>query len=396
MLNGMKWVRSSLLVACCLSLVTVAWAAIPRTIHYQGKLTEPDGTPITGTHAVTFRLYDSLTGGTKLWEEQHELQLAPDDNGIFSIILGSQTAFSSTIDFNNPLWLSIEIDGGGEFSPRLPLAAVSYAINADLLDGLDASQFLTTLPANVSLLGPSIGSSELEADSVDANALSAAAIQPGDIEVGDLPAHASTHQPGGVDALATDSAVSVGSANAAGTSTSLARADHVHEGLHSLAASGQPPLVGDAVLAAGANVSLSQAGQTITIAASAAAGNRASTSSTSAQAISSGSNTTLLSVSMTKSQASSALLVIATVQLANTGPPTTKTVDVKLFRDGSQLDGSYTTRIGQAAETVRDVPVTIHAWDTSAAGTYTFSLAAQASGAGVQATVRRLTVIELP
>ncbi len=42
-------------------------------------------------------------------------------------------------------------------------------------------------------------------------------------------AHASRHQPGGADAIPTATAVSIASANAEGTSTSLARADHTHK-----------------------------------------------------------------------------------------------------------------------------------------------------------------------
>ena len=126
------------------ALMTVedASASIPRTINYQGKLTEPDGSPLTGDHTVTLRLYDTATGGAKLWEEAHQLRLVRDDNGIFSVILGGTTPFPSTMVFNTPLWLTIEVDGQGEFSPRQPLSAVSYAINADLLDGLDSTQLL--------------------------------------------------------------------------------------------------------------------------------------------------------------------------------------------------------------------------------------------------------------
>jgi hypothetical protein len=42
-------------------------------------------------------------------------------------------------------------------------------------------------------------------------------------------AHASRHQPGGADAIPTATAVSIATANAEGTSTSLARADHTHK-----------------------------------------------------------------------------------------------------------------------------------------------------------------------
>lgn len=120
----------------------VVYAAVPRTIQYQGKLTEPDGTPLVGQRTVTLRLYDSATAGTTLWEEAHTIDLARADSGIFSVVLGSQTPFPATLDFNAPLWLTVEVDGGGEFAPRQPLSAVSYAINADLLDGMDSTQLL--------------------------------------------------------------------------------------------------------------------------------------------------------------------------------------------------------------------------------------------------------------
>ena len=42
-------------------------------------------------------------------------------------------------------------------------------------------------------------------------------------------AHASRHQPGGADAIPTATAISIASANAEGSSTSLARADHAHK-----------------------------------------------------------------------------------------------------------------------------------------------------------------------
>ena len=177
--HSMNRVYRGFLVACLLLAlsgveglhVAAVWASVPRTIHYQGKLTEPDGSPITGDHTVTLRLYDAATGGTRLWEEAHQLSLVKDDNGVFSVVLGSTTPFSSTITFNEPLWLTIEVDGAGEFLPRQPLSAVSYAINADQVDGLDATQFVqldaggfipdAALAANISRLGSSIDTSEI-------------------------------------------------------------------------------------------------------------------------------------------------------------------------------------------------------------------------------------------
>lgn len=386
----------------------IAEADVPKTIHYQGKLTEPDGTPVVGEHTVTMRLYDDLTGGTKIWEEQHRLNFLPADQGVLSLDLGSRTPFEGLVSFTDPVFLSIEVDTAGELVPRQALTSVGYALNADRLDGASVGttpgsivQLDTTgaLPAvsgaNLTNLG--IDVAELAADSVGSSALASTAIQPGDIEVGDLPTHASTHQPGGSDALPTASAVSIGSTNGIGSSSSLARADHTHEGLHSLAASGQPQIVGEGLLAAGANISLSQSGQTITVAASGAGapGNRVTTSASAALAIGTASDTTLLSVTITKSQASSALLVLATVQLNHVSGAKDKTVDVKLFRDATQLDANYTVRLGTEDEAVRNLPVGLHTVDASGTGTFTFTLQARSSGSGAQATIRRLTVMEV-
>lgn len=41
-----------------------ASADIPRTIAYQGKLTELNGVPLTGEHVLTLRLFGAVTGGT--------------------------------------------------------------------------------------------------------------------------------------------------------------------------------------------------------------------------------------------------------------------------------------------------------------------------------------------
>lgn len=51
----------------------------------------------------------------------------------------------------------------------------------------------------------------------------------GPVPIGTLPAHASTHQPGGSDPVITGAPVTIGSANSAGSATDLARADHVHD-----------------------------------------------------------------------------------------------------------------------------------------------------------------------
>lgn len=134
-------VQRGLLGAIILMGAVTAWADVPRVMNYQGRLAKPDGSILEGAHTLSFRIYDAEAGGSKLWEEQHPIELAVQDNGIFSVILGSLNAFGA-LDFNQSLWMSLEVDQGGEMTPRMRLTAVGYALNADTLDGVDSAQLL--------------------------------------------------------------------------------------------------------------------------------------------------------------------------------------------------------------------------------------------------------------
>ncbi|MBI2104496.1 MAG: hypothetical protein HYT90_02785 [Candidatus Omnitrophica bacterium] len=413
-----RWqARTGALLAVALSLgIATAWAGVPRTIAYQGKLTESNGAPLTGEHALTLRLYDAAAAGAKLWEEQHTITLTALDNGVFSLVLGAQTPFGEAITFNEPLWLTIEVDGGGEFSPRQPLSSVGYALNADTLDGLDSTALLTAAAGqgDITAVTPGTGltgggDSGAVSLSVDVGTAAGQIVQLD--ENGALPAVSGANLTGitaVVDGASlanlNASALTSGtvpderlSANVSLLGPSIGAAElEAGAGVHSLAALGQSQLTGDVTLSAGSNITLAQAGNAITIAASGAGaqGSRVTTFASNSVAISSSGDTSLTSVTITKSQAASVLLVIATVQL-NHSSGGNKTVDLKLFRDAAQLDASYRARIGTGGGQVEELPATVHAWDASGAGTYTFTLKGRASGNGATATVRRITVVEL-
>jgi hypothetical protein len=103
-------------------------AQIPRTLSYQGILSDTLGTPKPdGTYAITFRLYDAPSGGTLLWAETQSLQVK---RGLFSAVLGSQTPFPSSLTFERQYWLGIQPAGNPELVPRIALSAVGYSLNA--------------------------------------------------------------------------------------------------------------------------------------------------------------------------------------------------------------------------------------------------------------------------
>jgi len=430
----------------------VATAEVPRKIHYQGRLTDPAGQPLSGAHTVTLRIYEAATGGAALWEEQHTLALSELDNGVFSVVLGGTTPFSAAITFNAPLWLSTEVDGAGEFSPRQQLAAVTYAINADMLDGLDSKELLakagtiTGVTAGAGLRGGAAsGAASLEvgagtgivveADAVSVDVGSAAGKIVQLDATGALPAvsganlttlNASNLASGTVSDARLSADVSLLGSSI--DSAEIADGTIVNADISAIAAIADTKLatisaagkVADSALSS--NVSLLGSSiesaeitdGTITAAdlgadsvgAEELAGDaiqpgdveygdlpalvRTSTAASSSLAIGT-SDTTLLSVSVTKTSADSALLIIASVGISTSSAGGAKTVSVKLLRDGAPLDGAYTETIGGGDTAV----VTVHAWDTASQGSHTIDLKASADKTGATATVQRLTVVEL-
>ncbi len=120
-----------------LCLTALTYAAIPRIINYQGRLTDKDDNPLTGNFLVTFRFYDVEKEGQPVWEEGHILNIK---NGMFNVLMGSMKPLE--IDFNKDLWLSMEVASDGEMAPRIKLASSVYALNAKSIDMINSRQLL--------------------------------------------------------------------------------------------------------------------------------------------------------------------------------------------------------------------------------------------------------------
>jgi len=109
----------------------------PHLINYQGMLTDDTGNPISGTKTLAFGVFSSGTSSLPLWQENHPgVQV---DNGAFSVLLGSISAVPDTLFDEPERWLEIQVDGV-TLSPRQRFASVPYALNADKVDGMDASE----------------------------------------------------------------------------------------------------------------------------------------------------------------------------------------------------------------------------------------------------------------
>ena len=117
---------------------TYAAAGINRFINFQGKLVNnPAGTNVSNTtYTVVFTIYDKAGAGTgtALWTET---QTVTTTDGIFRVALGSVTPIPSSFNFNwSDLYLGIKVNGDAEMTPRVQLAAVPYAFDAQQVAGL--------------------------------------------------------------------------------------------------------------------------------------------------------------------------------------------------------------------------------------------------------------------
>ena len=98
---------------------------VPKTISYQGYLTDASQNPISGDQPLTMAIYDVETGGTAVWQE---VQVVPVVDGIFNVIIGSSVPLN--LAFDDQYWLGIKVGAQSELEPRIKLTASPYSLNA--------------------------------------------------------------------------------------------------------------------------------------------------------------------------------------------------------------------------------------------------------------------------
>ncbi len=112
-------------------LTTLAFAAVPPMLNYQGKLTTASGAPVNDTIQMVFTIYDSV--GTSLWTETQPLVEVL--KGVFNVFLGSSNPLSETVFSGSERWLGIKVNSDAEITPRTRLTSVSYTFRTATVDG---------------------------------------------------------------------------------------------------------------------------------------------------------------------------------------------------------------------------------------------------------------------
>lgn len=106
-----------------------AWASF---MNYQGRLTDTNGIPVSGSVTISVRLYTNVVGGTAVYTEA--MGAVAVANGIFSVDWGNSAGCESTLSSYTNLWLGVTIDGA-EMAPRRVLGSVPRSIVANTVKG---------------------------------------------------------------------------------------------------------------------------------------------------------------------------------------------------------------------------------------------------------------------
>jgi hypothetical protein len=114
------------------SVATTAAAQVPALVPVQGVLYDSAGAPVDEPVSVTFSLYDSSLGGTRLW---NDTLLVDAEAGLFAIYLGQGAApLPPSLFSQNPtVWLGLSVDGDPELE-RMQIATAPFAAYAGYSD----------------------------------------------------------------------------------------------------------------------------------------------------------------------------------------------------------------------------------------------------------------------
>ncbi len=90
----------------------------PYHLTVQGRLTDPNGNPITVATNVTFKMYNFASGGSPLYTEG-PVSITPSSNGLFTYLLGSNVTWDDTTVqlFSNKIYLGVTVASDAEMTP---------------------------------------------------------------------------------------------------------------------------------------------------------------------------------------------------------------------------------------------------------------------------------------
>jgi hypothetical protein len=150
----------------CLLLAAPAAFAQNIVLQHHGRLLDQADQPQTGTHTLTFKIFESpvaLPTETAVWEESYTVVL---NDGFYAVGLGDTADSHEALPLakfprDKERYLTINVDGEGDMAPRLRFGITPYAAAA-----LEADTAVKALDLDCTAC---VGPSELSFDPTPAN-----------------------------------------------------------------------------------------------------------------------------------------------------------------------------------------------------------------------------------
>lgn len=125
---------------------------------YQGQLLDGTGEPIDGSVTFEFELYDSETGGTRLWGPEAHVAVEVV-GGLFHVLLGSRLAIDPAV-LTEDVYLQLAVNGE-TLTPRERFTSVVYAIEAETLPDGARTRGALTVAGNLTAIGVARGANDV-------------------------------------------------------------------------------------------------------------------------------------------------------------------------------------------------------------------------------------------
>lgn len=161
----MARVHAVLLTAVALavmsSMAPAARAFVPSEMTVQGILTDPSGTPQTGTFTFIFKIYDAAAGGSEVWPAlagQESQSITTDAEGRWTARVGVSSPLTDGVFSSIERWLEITVDDGPGGNPTETLARTKlntnpYTYRSSTVDGASGG----TISGDVTVSGGNVG-----------------------------------------------------------------------------------------------------------------------------------------------------------------------------------------------------------------------------------------------
>ncbi|MBM76394.1 MAG: hypothetical protein CMK59_13395, partial [Proteobacteria bacterium] len=151
--------------------------AVPHQLSQQGRIVLTDGAPVEGLENLTVRFFPSGSSSDVLWEETTTVLFT---NGYYVLTLGSDpnNLLDDSLLESYPLYMELELNTDGPFTPRQPIQSAPYARIAEQAENLTGGTVNATqisigetliIDGNGSWVGPTVSTSWTDISGIPAD-----------------------------------------------------------------------------------------------------------------------------------------------------------------------------------------------------------------------------------